>query len=111
MLGCLGSLVFELGESLSNVGGHRHIDVAFRVVPAKSQTEVACTSPIFGEGVFCMQGGEEVISIGLAEILDAEAVYRKSEGRAAGRMMPDARGKTEWSVAVGSEMSLELVIG
>ena len=104
-------LVTQSVESLGNIAGHGDVNVASVVIPVDFETEVTGSGPVDGEAIPGGKGRKEVIGVCLGEVFDAEVVHCKGESGRTGGVAPKTWGVTDGVVAVGSEMSLELVIG
>jgi hypothetical protein len=80
VLGTLGRLVLELGKSLCDVAGHRHVDGARFVIPIHSETEVAGAGPFGGDGVECLEGVDEMLCVVAARVLYFEVYWSMGRG-------------------------------
>ena len=98
-------------QRFGDIAWHGDVDVSRGVVPVDSETEVAGAGPVFGDGVFCRKGVEEVVGVGFGEELDTEIVNGEGEGRGTVVVPPEAGGGADGVVAVRGEVGAELVVG
>jgi hypothetical protein len=76
------------------------------------EPEVAVAGPVFGDGVFGLEGGKEMVSVGLGEIFDAEVINSEGEGGWFRGVAPEPRSLRDGVVAVlGLEVCNELLVG
>ena len=66
-------------EGLGNIARHGEFDRVFDVVPLKMESTELCPGPIDDDGVVLVEGGDEKVGSGLANILDAKAIDNESK--------------------------------
>jgi hypothetical protein len=111
MLFAVRGLVAKSDESSWNVARHGDVDVAFMVVPVKSEAAVECAGPVDGEFVAGSDGIDEVMGIGFGKVFDAKIVDTEYKGGTFGAMAPEAGSERHWFIARGGKVGDEVVKG
>ena len=70
-------------EGTPDITWHGYIDVSFFIIPGEVHATVEFTFPIDCDFVIGAEGGEQVVSVGLGEVLDSEVVNAECGSHAA----------------------------
>ena len=78
------------GEGTPDITWHGDIDVSFFIIPGEVHATVEFTFPIDCDFVIGAEGGEQVVSVGLGEVLDSKVVNAECKSGFAGLMPPQS---------------------
>jgi len=90
-------------QSSGNIAGHGEFDRVCGVVPVEVEAAELCAGPINGDGVVTTEGGDEKVSSGLANILDAKVIDNESKHDWFGGVDKDV-GQSDLSIPVPQEL-------
>jgi hypothetical protein len=100
MFGFVWHDVLEALEGTLNVARHRDVASARGVVPVEGETTISRATPIKTDLISGLEGGNEMLGIGLGGIANAEVIHDKAEDYVAGLMAPKAWSEGNRFVAV-----------
>jgi hypothetical protein len=83
-------LMVEPGKQSYNIPWHGNIDMAFVVVPFESNAAIECASPVSLDFKESLYGGNEMVDVLFADILNSKIVDGEREMHRVGDMLPKA---------------------
>ena len=111
VLGSGWGRVLELSEGLGDVAWHGTIASSRLIVPLECHTQVQAPGPVFGDGVHCPKGIDEVLGMLPTDIFHTKVIDNKGK-----RYRPNVVSVETWcmlrgGVAVCCKMFLQAIIG
>lgn len=103
--------MLETVEGSCYIARHGDVNRTVGVVPGQCEPTVQRAVPVGGDGVEAFEGGDEVLGVGVMDVLDAEIIDDQGEHDAVGGMMPKRGCMAHWSIAGRGQMLREAVTG
>ena len=110
-VGGLDVSVGKAGKSSGNIAGHGELNSASNIVPVKVETTELVAGPVDGDVIVFGEHRQEVVSIVLANILDAKVVDNEGKHDGFGGVAEQAGGVSSFNKAGREELAHELFVG
>ncbi len=94
-------------ELLDDVPRHGDVERSLVLIPLELNPAVEISVPIYGEFIFLLDAGDEVVNIFLTFVFYAEIIDGQREGDGPGCVFPKTWGLSALEVSVGGKAFLE----
>jgi hypothetical protein len=80
--------MLETVQCRGYVARHGDVNRTVGIVPGKGETAVQRAGPVGGDSVEGFEGGNEMVGVGVVDVLDAKIIDDEGENDAIGCMLP-----------------------